>query len=116
MIQSEKKPLKMLKLRELLVFVAFFIHGINSYVKVSEEVRVAFGSFIDQFNKTYPNGAAKEKALINFNIEFLNIKDHNAQFKARNISFGRRINQFSDETLDQKLNNLGGLRRSRKRD
>lgn len=58
----------------------------------------------------YPNATVRRKALINYYNEFEAIKSHNEMFKNGDCSFVRRINQFSDKSIEEKRRILNSRR------
>lgn len=93
----------------------FSLPGVFLYIRPTSEILEAFERFIIKFNKTYANQAIRDQALQIFASEFVSIKDHNAEYVAKKVSFGRRINQLSDITLANKIKGLNGFRLSRPR-
>lgn len=90
--------------------ILIFAQSGHSYVRVSNEIMAAFNHFVIQFNKTYGNENKKDKAIVNFGIEYTSIKSHNFGYLNGSFGFGRRINQFSDLTLRDKQKVLNGLK------
>lgn len=93
-----------------LVFFIIIVERCSSIVIITKQLREAFDQFAKKFNKTYPSTIAREKALLSFAEEFTSIQLHNIQHKLGLVPFERRINHFSDATLQQKIKNLSGLR------
>lgn len=79
-------------------------------VEASGILSAPFEKFIIKFNKTYTTQNERDRALQNFAKDYVTTKAHNIEFVAKNVSFGRRINQLSDAALAKKIRILNGLK------
>lgn len=79
---------------------------------IASEIFESFDRFTEKFRKTYSSSIEREKALQNFAEDYVSIKIHNFLFRIGVKSFARRVNQFSDLALNEKID-LSGLQVSK---
>lgn len=79
-------------------------------VEITKDILGAFEQFTLRFDKTYPSSKARKQGLLYFAKELLSIRRHNNLFRLGIESYVRKINQFSDASLEQKNRRLSGFR------
>lgn len=79
-------------------------------VGITKEILGAFEQFTLRFHKTYPSSKARKQGLLYFAKELRSIERHNDLFLLGIESYERRINQFSDASLEEKNRWLSGFR------
>lgn len=91
-------------------------HRISSSVSAhhfSDEIIKAYDDYKETFEKSLPFNSEINLELETFAKDYNSIQEHNNLFSTGNETYCRKINRFSCMTLQQKRENLNGLRIAR---